>query len=416
MLNVKTIEALKRRDKAYKVSDAEGLFLFVTTTGAKIWRLAYRFQGKQKELNIGPYPAIGLLDARKKRDDAKRLLANGIDPAAAKAEAKRTEAALRPFAEWADEWMEKQKNLQPPLSERTIVGKQRFVDYLKEEFGTKPLSEVKRSDVIVYLREFETEGTLENRDRVRSAGEKIFDYADLDGTMVNPFRNLGAQLIDNNSTPRPALTREKDVMGLFQKMAVPFERGRYRDIVGYALRFISLTVVRPGEIASAEWGDFDFTLARWTISAEKMKMDKEHVVPLSRQALALLEEVKRITGQRQYVFSATKDQPISDMALCRRLRHLGFDTASQHCAHGFRTTFSTLLNAEVDAEENKRWDADVIELQLAHLDESSVKSIYNRTGPLSLFAARARLMQHWSDRIDTMVGDNVVRLDKRDVA
>jgi hypothetical protein len=139
--------------------------------------LAYRFGGKQKELSLGQYPEITLAKAREKRDDARRLIANGADPGAAKQEAKRAAAALRPFVEWADEWMEKQENLQPPLSDKTLVGKQRFVSYLKEQFGTKALADIKRSDVVVHLREYESEGTLESRDRVRSVGEKIFEYA-----------------------------------------------------------------------------------------------------------------------------------------------------------------------------------------------------------------------------------------------
>ena len=416
MLNVKKIEAFAAQTKAYKKSDGQGLFLFVATSGAKLWRLAYRFGGKQKELSLGQYPEITLAKAREKRDDARRLLANGTDPGMVKQETKRALAAARPFADWADEWMEKQKTLQPPLDDKTLVGKQRFVDYLKDEFGTRAMVEIKRSDVIIYLRDYETEGTLETRDRVRSAGEKIFEYSDLDGTGINPFRNLKAQLTDNNSTPRPAFTRDKDVMRLFQRIAQPFERGRYSDLVGHALRFISLTAVRPGEIATAEWSDFDLDIARWTISAEKMKMDKEHIVPLSDQAVAILKQVKALTGHRNFVFSCSKDQPISDMTLCRRLRALGFNTATEHCAHGFRTTFSTMLNAEVDAEGNKKWDADVIELQLAHLDESSVKAIYNRTGPMSLYAPRGRVLQHWADRIDGWLGDNVVRLNQRDVA
>jgi integrase len=414
MLNTKQIESFKPDTKAYKKSDSQGLFLFVTPSGAKVWRLAYRFAGKQKELNIGPYPEITLAKAREKRDDARRLLANGNDPAMAKQEAKRELAAARSFGEWADEWLEKQKSLQ--LDEKTMAGKQRFVDYLKAEFGKRTLAEIKRSDVVRYLREFESEGTLETRDRVRSAGEKIFEYADLDGDRVNPFRNLKAQLTDNKSTPRPALTRDKDVKRLFSKIAEPFERSRYGDLVGHALRFISLTVVRPGEIATCEWSDLDLEAGQWTISAEKMKMDKEHIVPLSRQAVAILKQVKALTGHRSFVFSCSKDQPISDMTLCRRLRDLGIDTGREHCAHGFRTTFSTLMNAETDAEGNKRWDADVIELQLAHLDESSVKAVYNRTGPMSLYAPRARLLQHWADKVDGWLGDNVVRIGKRDVA
>lgn len=137
-------------------------------------------------------------------------------------------------------------------------------------------------------------------------------------------------------------------------------------------------------------------------------------MPLSRQALAILEQVKRLTGQRQFVFSCSRDEAISDNTLCKRLRNLGFDTGTEHCAHGFRTTFSTLSNGECDRDGNKMWDGDVIELQLAHLDETSVKAIYNRTGPLSLITARAKLLQHWADRIDAMIDSgNVVPMKHR---
>jgi integrase len=184
---------------------------------------------------------------------------------------------------------------------------------------------------------------------------------------------------------------------------------RFDDVVGHALRFISLTVVRPGELATAEWSEFNCDNARWTVPGEKMKMEHEHVVPLSRQAVAILGAVRKLTGHRQFVFSCSRDSPISDNTLNKRLRDLGYDTSEQHCAHGFRTTFSTQLNGECDRDENKKWDGDVIELQLAHLDESSVKAIYNRTGPLSLIGARAKLLQHWADRVDTMrVGSDVL--------
>jgi integrase len=169
--------------------------------------------------------------------------------------------------------------------------------------------------------------------------------------------------------------------------------------------------VRPGEIATAEWAEFDFIKERWTVPAEKMKMEHEHVVPLSRQAVALLRQVQALTGNRRYVFSCSQDKPISGNTLNQRLRDLGYDTSEQHCAHGFRTTFSTLLNGECDRDDNKTWDGDLIELQLAHLDESSVKAIYNRTGALSLIGARAKLLQHWAGRIDTMRdGGNVVAI------
>ena len=313
--------------------------------------MAYRFGGKQKELNIGQFPDVSLARAREKRQEARTLLADGIDPAAAKQEAKRASAALRPFGEWADEWMGKQENSQSPLSEKTLISKRCFVGYLKDEFGTKALADIKRSDVVLYLREYESKGTLESRDRVRSVGEKIFDYADLDGDAINPFRNIGAQLTENKATPRPAFTKEKDARRLFQKMAEPLESARFNDIVGHALRFIALTVVRPGELVTAEWSDIDLDAARWTIPASKMKMSKEHLVPLSRQAVAILKQVKVLTGHRSFVFSCGRDQPIANVTLCGRLRHLGYDTAKEHCPHGYRSTFSTLLNGEAEGRE-----------------------------------------------------------------
>jgi len=276
--------------------------------------------------------------------------------------------------------------------------------------GCALIPAITRGDVLRYLRSYEEAGELETRDRVRAAGGHICIYADVNGT-DNPFRKFAKeQLIPNKSTPRPGLIRDDEVETLMQDIAAPFERARFDNMVGHALRFISLTVVRPGEIASAEWSDFDLAKARWIVPAEKMKMDKEHIVPLSRQALAILAEVRRRTGNGHFVFSCSRDNPISDNTLCKRLRDLGYDTSTEHCAHGFRTTFSTLCNGECDREENKMWDGDVIELQLAHLDESSVKAIYNRTGPLSLIGPRTKLMQHWADRIDTMVGNNVVSI------
>jgi integrase len=212
--------------------------------------------------------------------------------------------------------------------------------------------------------------------------------------------------------PRPALTDPVKVAQLFQDVAKPFERARFNDIVGLAVRFASLTASRPGNIVDAEWTEFN-DAGLWTVSAEKMKMDKEHIVPLSRQALAILEQVALLTGDRKYVFSCSRDRPISDNTLNKRLRDLGYDTAKDHCAHGFRTTFSTLLNGECDRDGNKTWDGDVIELQLAHLDSSSVRAVYNRTGPMSLMGARAKLMQHWADRVDALVGANVMPIGTR---
>jgi integrase len=406
-LTDKGVKALKSGAAAYKKTDGKGMYLLVQPSGSKLWQMAYRFGGKQKTFSIGSYPDVSLAQARDKRDAARKLLSEGIDPMAAKVEAKeaakRAEAGAKTFSSWADEWLAKEKR--EGLDEKTINGKTRYVAYLKEEFGKGQIGEITRAAVLAFLRGFEEDFKLETRDRVRSAGEKIYSFADdEEGDTGNPFRPFPkGKLLKNDSTPRPGLTRTADVSKLFKKMAAPFEQGRFADVVGHALRFISLTAVRPGEIASCEWTDFDFDLGRWTISAEKMKMEKEHVVPLSRQAIAILEQMKALTGDRQFVFSCRDDQPISDNTLCKRLRLLGYDTGVEHCAHGYRTTFSTTMNAECDANDTKLWDSDLIELQLAHLDEDSVKAVYNRTGPLSLIGARTKMMQYWADKVDTMV-------------
>jgi integrase len=183
----------------------------------------------------------------------------------------------------------------------------------------------------------------------------------------------------------------------------PWEKARFGDVVGHALRVDALTIPRPGMINDMEWTEVDWDAKRWTIPAAKMKTGWDHVVPLSWQALAILRRVQQITGNRRYVFACAKDAPLSSRTLCHRLRALGINTKTEHCAHGFRTTFSTLCHHE-EIKEAKAWDGDVIELQLAHLESDSVKAIYKRHGPLALIGSRTKLMQHWADRIDSFAG------------
>jgi len=409
MLTDTACRNLKPQTKPFKKSDGGGLYLLVKSSGSKHWYMSYRFGGRQKKLSFGAYPVVTLSAARIKRDAAKTQISQSVDPGQLKKDAKRRQAEAKTFGQWANEWLAKERL---KWDEKTMAGKERFVGYLKAEFGKLPVPEIARRDVLTFLKTFEKTERLETRDRARAAGEKICLYADQDGTGYNPFRNLNEQLVDNDSTPRPALIEPVKVAKLFQDITTPFPGARFADIVGFAVRFTALTAARPGNIADAEWTEFD-DAGLWTVSAEKMKMDREHIVPLSRQALAILKQVALLTGERKYVFSCSRDRPISDNTLNKRLRDLGYETGKDHCAHGFRTTFSTLLNGECDRDGNKTWDGDVIELQLAHLDSSSVRAIYNRTGPMSLMGARTKLMQHWADRVDTMVGENVVPIGNR---
>jgi integrase len=295
---------------------------------------------------------------------------------------------------------------------KTIEVLELRVGYVKDRFGKLCRQDIKRPDVLAFMRSYEAEGKLETRDRVRSIGEQICNYADVEGDGYNPFRNLNGQMIANVSTPRPGVTEPRDVTRVFKLISAPWTRARFGDVVGLALRFDALTIPRPGMVNEMEWSEVDWDAERWTIPAAKMKTGWDHVVPLSRQALAILRSVQKLTGHRRYAFSCSKDAPLSNNTLNKRLRLLGIDTKTDHCAHGFRTTFSTLSHHE-EIKDAKAWDGDVVELQLAHLDNSTVEGLYKKHGPLALIGSRTKLMQHWADRIDHWLDPKKVTPIKR---
>ncbi|MBO4227111.1 tyrosine-type recombinase/integrase [Bradyrhizobium neotropicale] len=412
--------------RATKISDVTGggLYLFVKPdlnrpgkAASKLWQIAYRFHGRQKTYSIGPYGdgtdgTVSLFTARQKRDAAKALLAQDppLDPSIEKQFERHRQAAERPFGVWIDEWLAEKKTekikrgrLVTVRSSETIALLERWAGYLKSRFGKLCRKDIKRPDVLAFFRAMQAEGRLETRDRVHSIGSQVCDYADLEGDGYNPFRSCKKQLTINISTPRPGVTDPQDVVRLFSLIMPVWAKARSGDPLGDALRLNALTVPRPGMINDMEWSEVDWDTERWTIPAAKMKTGWDHVVPLSRQALAILRRVRKITGNRRYVFACVEDAPLSGRALCCRLRTLGIDTKTEHCAHGFRTTFSTLCHHE-EIKEAKAWDGDVIELQLAHLESDTVKAIYKRHGPLALIGSRTKLMQHWADRVDSFAG------------
>jgi integrase len=402
-----------------KKSDGGGLYILVQPNGSKHWYMAYRFGGRQKKLSFGPYPVVTLAAAREYRDAAKVALSRGSDPGLLKQIAKRERAmAKMTFGERADDFCAKQKA--EGLGQKTLVRSERMIRYLKAEFGDRPFEDVARqefrSEFLGWLKKYEKTGKLETVGRLRSTAEQIFDYGDDAGTGINPARNLGKQLIKKTAVPRPALVDPVAAGKLFKTIAMPFPGARFGDVVGMAVRFLVYVATRPGEVLEVEWSEVDFDLARWTIPAKKMKMDHELIVPLARQSLSILRQVQELTGDRNYVFSGSRDQPLSDNTLNKRLRDLGYDTSKQQTGHGFRSIFSTLLNAEIDENDRQIWDKDAVELQLAHLDHATTRAIYNRTGSLSLIGQRTRMMQHWADRVDTMGRGNVVPMKSKSKA
>jgi integrase len=404
-----------------KISDVTGggLYLLVKPdpdnpgkAAAKLWQMAYRFHGRQKTYSIGRYGndkdgGVSLAAARDKRDVAKAKLAQNppVDPSIEKQFERYRQAAERPFGEDIDGWLAEKKTEKIKRGKLVVVRSATtntlhalWAGYLKDRFGKLYRKDIKRPDVLAFFRSMQTEGKLETRDRIRNIGEQVCDWADVEGDGHNPFRAIKKQLTVNVSTPRPGFTETEDVVRLFRLISQPRENAPFGDVVGDALRLDALTIPRPGMIHDMESREVDLDIEqRWTIPALKMKTG--HVVPLSRQAIAIIERVKKRTGNRRYVFSCAGDEPLSAATLNARLRALGIDTKNEHCAHGFRTTFSTLCHHE-EHKEAKAWDGDVIELQLAHLESSTVKAIYKRHGPLALIGPRTKLMQHWADRVD----------------
>jgi integrase len=399
-----------------KISDSGGLYLEITSTGSKLWRIAYRFKGKQKKLSIkGAYPEVTLAAARAERDKLKASLANGIDPGQEKNESKRPQSVNPTFAFVADEWFET-KVIGENASDSTETGERRRVKRLKAAIGDMDASKIEPRDVLAAIRSMQKNGHHEEANRTRSTASRIFRYGIPFAYCVrDPAADLSAAMTMPQSTPRPALTDPVAFGGLLRD--IENYRGYNGNVTGLAMQLLSLVVTRPvKEFTLAQWPEFDFKQARWTIPKERMKeRDGEHIVPLSRQALAILKKLHAVTGHRKFVFSLAEDKPISGDTINNALRLMGYDTETQHCGHGFRTSFSTMLNMEYRADDEKVWHEDVIELQLAHL-EGSTRKIYFRMGPDALWRPRCNLMQHWADRCDIMRdGGNVVALKpKRD--
>lgn len=401
-LNDKACKALKHGKKA----DGGGMFLYALPSGTRVWQLAFRYGGKQKIYSIGIYPEVSLAEAREKRDEVRKIVRAGRDPMAEKlaARANHHPVNAKTFGMAADEWLIKERSA--GRATKTLEIRTKYVSDLKTKFGNLPTPEIRRSAVLDFLRTFEANGRLETRDRMRIMGEKICNFADDEENPVeNPFRAFSKEkLLEKRSISRAALVDTADAAKLFRTIAGE------DDIIGLAIRFMALTAMRPGEIRSAEWADIDLDAARWHVPASKMKMRKAHCVPLSRQAIAILREAKKMTDEGRFIFSTGRGLKMGHGAMNKRLRARGVDTAKEHTGHGFRSTFSTILNGEEGPNNAKRWDSTLIELQLAHIT-GGVEAIYNRSGPEALINSRAAMMQHWSDRVDAMVdGGKVIQM------
>jgi integrase len=384
------IRALKPRKGALKAFDGGGLYLLVTPDGRRYWRLKYRLAGREKLISCGVYPAVSLKAARRKREKARALLDEGKDPSTErKAErAAQRSAAENTFKTVAEEWFAKKSRRWAKSNAGVIEGRLKKDAY--PWLAERPIAAITRDDLLTLLRRVEDRGAIESAHRVRQYIDAVFRYAIDTGRLAA------------NPTPRPeALASPKK--GRFASITEPKRVGALvRAICGYqgtfvtqcALKLAPLVFVRPGELRTADWREFDLDAAEWRIPDEKTKMRSPHLVPLSTQAVAILRELHPLTGSGKWVFPSERGhgRPMSANTLNAALRALGF-SKEQMTAHGFRHTASTLLN------ESSKWHADAIERQLAHVDRDDVRAAYNRAEHLP---ERKRMMQWWADYLDEL--------------
>ncbi len=381
-----TVRNAKPRAKKYKMFDGDGLFLEVLPTGAKYWRLRYFFAGKEKGLALGVYPHISLADAREQRSQARQLLAKGIDPGEAKKEAKRmaTLKAANTFEAIAREWFEKRKHEWAPIFADTVLD--RLERLILPKLGQRPISEVAAPEVLTMLRAVEGKGALELARRLMQMTGQVFMYAIATGRAArNPVTDLRGALKTPVVKHRSYL-KEKELPTYLKKLDAYDGHPQTK----LALRFLLLTFVRTIELRAAQWEEIDWGKAEWRIPAERMKMKEEHIVPLSRQAIAVLREVEKHSGNRQYVFPNQQNPYafMSENTMLYALYRMGYH--SRMTGHGFRSTASTVLNEH-------GFCADVIERQLAHNERNAVRAAYNHAQYLP---ERRQMMQWWADYVD----------------
>lgn len=391
MLTDTEIRKAKSAEKPQKISDGHGLFLLVTPQGSKLWRLAYRFSGKQKTLAIGEYPTIGLADARAKREEAKKQLANGIDPSTAKKAAKvaNQDAAANSFEVIAREWHATyMANKSEDHAKRTMTTLEKDVF---PWLGKLPIIGIEAPDVLTAIKRIEQRGANEIAKKAKQSIGQVFRYAIATGRAVrNPVPDLQGAFTPTTAKHHAAITDPVQIAALLR--ACDGYTGNF--VTHCALKLSFLVMLRPGEVRQAEWTEIDIERAEWRIPAAKMKMRDEHIIPLSRQALAIFEEIKPLTGTGRFVFPSVRSnaRPMSENTVNGALRRLGY-TGEEMTAHGFRGMASTRLN------EAHLFHPDAIERQLAHGEQNSVRAAYNRAQYLP---ERVKMLQWWADYLDSL--------------
>ncbi len=387
-LTATEIKAARPKEKAYKLSDGGGMYLEIFPNGTKSWRLKYRIGGKEKRVVFGVYPTVTLAEARAKRDEAKRMLAAGGDPGQEKQADKQAKAmaVANSFERLALEWHE-HKRLNWSVGYASDI-----LEYLKKDIfpyiGTRSITDIKPAEMLAVLRKMEQRGVLDKLKKTRQACRQIFTYAVITGRAENnPVVDLASALKAPKQKHYPHLLLEQ----------IPAFLRALNDYSGSlvtrnATHLLMLTGLRTIELRASEWTDIDFEKGMWNIPAERMKMRRPHIVPITSRVKELLEEVHQLTGRGKYVFPGRNDagKPMSEASINQVIKRIGYD--GKATGHGFRHTMSTILHEQ---GYNTAW----IETQLAHVDKNSIRGTYNHAQYLD---GRREMLQWYADYMDVL--------------
>jgi integrase len=395
-LNDLKVRTSKPKEKPYKLSDIDGLYLLVTEKGHKWWRFRYRYDGKEKLLALGTYPEISLADARQRRDEARKQVSHGIDPSALRKAQKQAETTeTETFEVIAREWHTKFKSTWTEGHIATIMS--RLERDLFPWIGARSIAQIKAPELLAVLRRVESRGALESAHRIRTIAGQVFRYAVATGRAErDPSADLKGALPPPGEKHLAAITDPKEVAPLLR--AIDGYQGHF--VVKCALRLAPMFFVRPGELRHAEWAEVDLDEGVWNIPASKMKMKQAHIVPLCKQAVEVLTELKELTGASKYVFPSGRSfaRPMSENAILAALRRMGYDKDTM-TGHGFRAMARTILDEVLQIR------TDFIEHQLAHAVKDPNGRAYNRTAHL---VERRKMMQTWADYLDGLKAGAVV--------
>ncbi|EBT8647042.1 tyrosine-type recombinase/integrase [Salmonella enterica] len=405
------VRTTKPSDKPFKLTDGQGMHLLINPNGSKYWRLQYRFGGKQKVLALGVYPMVSLGEARRKRDEAKKLVSDGIDPSEKKKADKIEQSEALTFEAVARDWHTAcKRKWSDSHSERVLRS---LEDNLFSSIGQRKIAELKTKDLLVPVKTVAASGRLEVAARLQQRTTAIMRYAVQNGLIdYNPAQEMSGAIAVAKRTHRPALPFDR-----FSELLERIESFKGRKLTKLAVKLTLLIFIRSSELRFARWSEIDFENAMWTIPGERepipgvkhshrgSKMKTPHLVPLSRQALELLKTIREISGECDLVFIGDHDfrKPMSENTVNKALRSMGYDTTVEVCGHGFRAMACSALI------ESGKWSRDAVERQMSHQERNSVRAAYIHKA--EHLDERKLMLQWWADYLDETTKRRIVPFD-----